>query len=1180
MSAQTSNRAHGEYTVGWVCALPKEQTAATAMLDERHPDLPKPATDPNTYTLGSIGKHNIVIACLPKGQIGNDQSASAASRMIFTFPFIKFGLIVGIGGGIPPKVRLGDVVVSTPVGQFPGVVQWDLGKMNEGSFERTGSLNNPPTSLLTALARLETEHELTGSKIPEYLDQLKEKWPRLANKYLRSDSLEDVLFKANYSHVAGRDVPLDGHEDEKDDEKEESCSFCDRAETIKRKPREMRVHFGLIASGNQVIMDAVFRDKLKKDLGSQVLCVEMRAAGLMNNFPCLVIRGVCDYADSHKNKDWQEHAAAVAAGFAKELLEYVQPSDVDAERPVKDILGKVLDDMDRIGDDIETVRSRLDKREDLKVLNWLTPIDYGPQQSDFFKRRQPGTGQWLLDSKEYQTWLSLDKQTLFCPGIPGAGKTIQTAAVIDHLATRFHSDRSIGIAYVYCNFRRQNEQRLDDLVASLLKQLSQDQLSLPDSLGDLYNKHEHRQTRPSFDELSKALRSVATVYSRVFILIDALDECQASDECRFKFISEIFTLQANCGANIFATSRFIPDITARFSQGTMLEIRASNEDVKRYLKGHIGQLPAFVKRNQELQEEITTRISCAVDGMFLLAQIYLGSLDDKPTPKAIKTALTQLQNQSHVIGEDRKIEVLGQAYNQAMHRINGQKTGFRELANKTLAWITNAQRPLTTSELQLALGVEVGEPELDKDNVPELENLVSVCAGLVTVDEESDIIRLVHCTAQEYFERTQKHWFPDAEIYITKVCVSYLSFDIFESGACRTFDELEERMQLNKLYSYAAQNWGNHALKASAFCPEVILFLKSKAKAEAAGQTLIYSFRRRYSLVINAEMTGFHLAAIFGIQQAIEGLILNCAEERAKTTASQNSRGDDLDCKDKEYGQTPLTWAAQRGHKAVVRLLLEKGADPESKDNSYRTSLSWAAEIGHEAVVRLLLEKGADPESRDNEYEQTPLSLAAEMGHEAVVRLLLEKGANAESRNNVCGETPLSGAADMGHEAVVRLLLEKGADPESKDKSDRTPLSRAAESGHEAVVRLLLEKGANLESKDDYNRTSLSWAAEIGHEAVVRLLLEKGADPESKDKSDRTPLSRAAESGHEAVVRLLLEKGANLESKDYSDRTPLSWAIMNGHKAVVRLLLNRPRVQKRVRSKTLVIDSSKRLKGI
>ncbi|KXX79488.1 5'-methylthioadenosine/S-adenosylhomocysteine nucleosidase [Madurella mycetomatis] len=330
-------RTHGMYTVGWVCALPKEQTAATAMLDQRHPDLPKKPTDPNTYTLGSVGKHNVVIACLPKGQTGNSPAATIAANMISTFPSIKVGLMVGVGGGIPPKVRLGDVVVSVPVNQFPGVVQWDFGKAKEGgNFERTGALNNPPTSLLTALAKLETEYELTGSKIPEYLEQMKEKWPRLASKYLKSEKLEDVLFRADYDHVSESTTDYEATSDV--DEDEEDCRFCDKTKTVKRKPRDMKVHYGLIASGNRVIKDAAFRNTLNRDLGGKVLCVETEAAGLMNNFPCIVIRGICYYADSHKNKAWQEHAAAVAAAFAKELLERVQPNDVDGESTVKDIL--------------------------------------------------------------------------------------------------------------------------------------------------------------------------------------------------------------------------------------------------------------------------------------------------------------------------------------------------------------------------------------------------------------------------------------------------------------------------------------------------------------------------------------------------------------------------------------------------------------------------------------------------------------------------------------------------------------------------------------------------------------------------------------------------------------------------------------------------------------------------
>lgn len=337
--SRTNAQRHDQYTVGWICALPKEQTAAIAMLDQRHSGLRDmaPPNDSNSYTLGSIGKHNIVIACLPKGQVGNNSAATVASQMVSTFPSIKVGLMVGIGGGIPPKVRLGDVVVSTPIGSYPGVVQWDMGKAKAGgNFERTGSLNNPPSFLLTALTRLESEHDMVGSKIPVYLEDLKQKWPKLAPRYLRSDSMKDVLFRADYNHV--EKSSMQETESSDDDEEQENCQFCDPTKIKKKKPRDMRIHYGLIASGNQVIKDGIFRDKLNRDLSGNVLCVEMEAAGLMTNFPCLVVRGICDYADSHKNKDWQEHAAAAAAAFAKELLDFVEPEDVLSERSANEVL--------------------------------------------------------------------------------------------------------------------------------------------------------------------------------------------------------------------------------------------------------------------------------------------------------------------------------------------------------------------------------------------------------------------------------------------------------------------------------------------------------------------------------------------------------------------------------------------------------------------------------------------------------------------------------------------------------------------------------------------------------------------------------------------------------------------------------------------------------------------------
>ena len=433
---------------------------------------------------------------------------------------------------------------------------------------------------------------------------------------------------------------------------------------------------------------------------------------------------------------------------------------------------------------------------------------------------------------------------------------------------------------------------------------------------------------------------------------------------------------------------------------------------------------------------------------FLLAQLHMDSLLSKSTPGAIRLVLQNLP---------RGVKGLDTMYEQAMKRIDGQEEDFRELAKQVLSWVTHAKRPLTTVELQHALAVRDGAVELDKDFVPEVEDLVSVCAGLITVDEQSDIIRWVHYTTQEYFERTWTLWIPHAQVGIVRVCLSYLSFSTFETGFCPTDEEFEARLQLNPLYNYAARNWGHHAYAASTEVEQLILdLLESEAKVSSSSQAMVASRDYYgYSQRVPRQMTGAHLAAYFGLTGVIMALLKNI---------------HDLDVKD-TYDRTPLSWAAIYGHEAVVKLLLEKGAQLESKDNKYgQTPLSWAAETGHEAVVKLLLEKGAQLESKDNVIGRTPLLWAAEKGHEAVVKLLLEKGAQLESKDNVIGRTPLLWAAEKGHEAVVKLLLEKGAQLESKDNViGRTPLSWAVEKGHEAVVKLLLEKGAQLESKDNEN---------------------------------------------------------------------------------------------------------------
>ena len=256
------------------------------------------------------------------------------------------------------------------------------------------------------------------------------------------------------------------------------------------------------------------------------------------------------------------------------------------------------------------------RKEHQAILEWLTPVNYALVQHDFITRLQEETGQWLLDSAEFHAWLGAvaNKQMLFCPGIPGAGKTMLTSIIVDDLNTRFENDSSVGIAYLYCNYKRSHEQKFEDLLLNLLKQLAQRCLVTPDGVQELYNKYKARSDRPLSKDLSETLQSVISSFSKVFIIIDALDECQVNDECQTRFISEFLDLQSKRGANTFATSRFIPEIISRFRGGPSLEIRASDDDV-RYLDGHMTRVPKCVSKSPELQEKITSTIIKIVDGM-------------------------------------------------------------------------------------------------------------------------------------------------------------------------------------------------------------------------------------------------------------------------------------------------------------------------------------------------------------------------------------------------------------------------------------------------------------------------------------------------------------------------------------------------------------------------------------
>jgi hypothetical protein len=246
------------------------------------------------------------------------------------------------------------------------------------------------------------------------------------------------------------------------------------------------------------------------------------------------------------------------------------------------------------------------------MLNWLTSVDFAAQQSDVISRRQEGTGIWFADSPKFHSWVHGSNQTLFCPGIPGAGKTMIAAIAVDHLWKHVHS-KDTGVAYIYCNYKTQADQTAINLAAVILKQLIQERPSVAEPVANLYNRH--ARTHPSLEEIRNALQIVVSNYTKVYVVVDALDECLRDH--RSQLLAMLSDLQSSRNVSFMATSRFIPEVVQQFTLSPMLEVRADDSDVKRFVAGQIYRLPRCVQRDDELQDAVKDGISTAVDGMWV-----------------------------------------------------------------------------------------------------------------------------------------------------------------------------------------------------------------------------------------------------------------------------------------------------------------------------------------------------------------------------------------------------------------------------------------------------------------------------------------------------------------------------------------------------------------------------------
>ncbi|OJJ45102.1 hypothetical protein ASPZODRAFT_144407 [Penicilliopsis zonata CBS 506.65] len=741
----TMSSMNEEYTVAWICALPEGLDVVRALLDKVHPPHHQPREDRNAYLLGTIGPHNVVVTCLPVGQGGIASTATVAESLARTFPAARLSLLVGIGGGVPdPRdkrkdIRLGDVVVSVPGDEFGAVVQYDFGKYlvdNDSSrFVHRGQLDSPPTKLLSHVNMLNSlirGRWSRGAGVKE--NELQRELESLGEQYAYPSNFPDRLFCSQYPRT--HDYL--------------SCG-CDTGE-YKRPERASFlpvIHEGTIASGDAKMADGTTRDRVNQEYRNAIFCFDTEAAGLMNSLPCLVVRGISNYADAHGNDGWRLRAIATASSYAKALI-----LQIPAESQT------------------ELSRNRF--------LQWLSPIDHAKQQRDYIEMHHRGTGAWLLQSLEFTCWCENGEQILFCPGIPGAGKSVLFSTIVRHLQREFiEQDHAVGLAYFYLSHQSDQLRSARELLASLLMQLL---LTNPGSIHRceaLQRQHRERQY-PSLDDILDALNEVIPGHSRVFFLIDALDQYHDShrENCLDLLHAIIEINQQHENLSILVTSRPRQSIEDHLGFNCLkLEISASDTDIRKYLGDKLAVRPRCLRGNV-LQEEVINRIAAIANGMFLLAKLYIQPLHAALSPNAIREILKQLP-----AGYD-------QTYTAAMERIKAQSSW--PTARQVLAWIVYSKRPLTPLEVQYALA----EPYFESDSLPDIADLIDTCHGLVAIyrEDENEVVGFVHASAREYLD-TRRDLFDYAHEMIAITCMNYLS----------------TATEPSVLYDYASSHWGEHA---------------------------------------------------------------------------------------------------------------------------------------------------------------------------------------------------------------------------------------------------------------------------------------------------------------------------------------------------------------------------------
>ncbi|EXJ88377.1 hypothetical protein A1O1_05307 [Capronia coronata CBS 617.96] len=782
---------------------------------------------------------------------------------------------------------------------------------------------------------------------------------------------------------------------------------------------------------------------------------------------------------------------------------------------------------------------REQERRTSDILDWLAPVTALHKHRDLQLRRAPGTGKWFLEHPDFLNWA--DERTaaehdLLCLGGPGAGKSVLCSLVIDHLREKF-KDRGIAVAYYYYDYSEQQSQTSSHFARSLLRQLCSNGGIVPSMVADFYQRTRNDvKDQTWFHDLLVVLRRVVATVDCCFIVVDALDEADIHSQ-RTGLFEVLDALRQSPGGAVKVLTTLRPHVLSlegKFHDPVTIEIIADRGDLRRFLDQTIQDTPdSEYTMDDELRDQVLTTLCDTANGLFLLPALQIRTILDQITKADVRRTLKHLSTN------------LTEAFQSTMDRISNLSKTRQDLAFRTLMWVSHVRRPLIITELQHAMALRVGDSDVDRDNIPSLRALLDCCCGLVEVDHESSVVRLVHHSLEEYLREHDHGLFKNADLQITRICLRYLSLTPLKQIPFKSRSNFTTTIEDFPLLEYATLEWGNHAHETPVeYITDLAipllsdsLSLISMARVRDYRKAFPYWKSRAWAWAYSGG-AGISIAASFGLTGLLRILI-----EKNK----QNLRLDTRNL----HGNTPLHEAALFGHEEVAELLLENGANTLITNYSQSTPLFLAVAYGRLTMVNLLLRHGRPQLDVRGPKGFTALHKAVEQGNEEIVAVLLQAGALVATRDSQ-GMTALHHAALRGNLSLARLLVLAGAFVHVTDKEGLCPLDYAATGGYTELVKYLLQNGGSMSHKGKSAWTPLHRAARGGHTETVAFLLEQNADILAADITGNIPVHLAVRSGRIATVQTLLEHDPDLKheqifTRDRKGSTPRVVAFYTAH---------------------------------